>query len=305
MNLRKLCKRNGSRCLYNNWGKAVAIVLLLLATALLFTMIELIINLLLGVPVVIDPQKDGYFLNNLPNTSILAMILTCIMMLGSFLVMAPLNLGITTWYYGLSQGESPEVLSIFNVFSGRSYFRALTLKIHLWGRKIIWALIYFALPIAIGVASIWLMGHGVFYMDLNLGYAISICGLFFAGLLAVMMAVLYVLHIQKYFLAEYYVVNENCGVWEAIKKSRHASRGKRGEILLFRLSFLPLFLLCIFVIPTLYVLPYYSISSMLYARVLMEQHYRSTQLVPVEKKETAEGPDMDATQIFEAVKTEE
>ncbi len=305
MNLRKLCKRNGIRCLYNNWGKAVAIVLLLLATGLLFTMIELIINLLLGIPAVIDPQNDGYYLNNLPNTSILAMILTCIMTLGSFLVMAPLNLGITGWYYGLSQGESPEVLSIFNTFSSRNYFRALTLKIHLWGRKIIWALIYFTLPAAIAAASIWLMGHSVFYMDLNLGYAISICGLFFAGLLAMLMAVLYAVHIQKYFLAEYYVVNENCGVWEAIKKSRHASRGKRGEIFLFRLSFLPFFLLCIFVIPTLYVLPYYGISSMLYARVLMEQHYRSTQLVPVENKEAAEVPDMEATQIFDAIKTEE
>ena len=60
MNLRKLCKQNGTRCMYNNWGKAVAIVLLLIATSLLFTLLELVINLLLSAPPIVDPQYDGW-----------------------------------------------------------------------------------------------------------------------------------------------------------------------------------------------------------------------------------------------------
>lgn len=302
MNLRKLCKQNGTRCMYNNWGKAVAIVLLLIATSLLFTLLELVINLLLSAPPIVDPQYDGWYLNNIPSTTILAMTLTSIMTIGSFLIMAPLKMGVISWYYGVSEGDSPEILSIFNYFSSRRYFRALNLEIHLLGRKILWALIYFALPAAIAGASAWLLNYGAFYMDLNLGYAIGVCGLVFSLMLALLMAVLYAIHIQKYFLAEYYVVNMDCGIWEALKKSRHASRGKRGEILLFRLSFLPWYLLCAVVIPALYVLPYYNISAMLYARVLMEQHYRSTQLVPVEKPAES---DVDATQIFDAVNPEE
>lgn len=306
MNLRKQIKYNGKRCLYNNWGKAVAIVLLMMSVALLFTVVELIISLVFGTPQFVDYGNDGYWLNNLPNTSLLSIVLTAIMSLGAFLVTAPLNLGITRWYYELSEGESPEILSIFNCFSSRQYFRALSLQIHTLGRMLIWALIYFALPAALLAASIWAMNYGPYYMNADMCYVIGSMGTFFAGLAGLFFGVLYAVNMQKYFLARYYVANEQLGVWEALKKSRHASKGRRGEIMLFKLSFLPWFISCLLVLPSLYVVPYYKISSMLYARVLMEQHRRSTQLVPVEvSAETEETADMDVTQVFEVPTAEE
>ena len=300
MNLRKLVKQNGKRCLYNNWGKAVAIVLLMLAVSLLFTIVELIIGLVFGTPQMVDVQNDGYWLNNLPNTSLLSIALTAIIAIGSFLITAPLKLGVTRWYYELTEGESPEILSIFNCFSSRQYFRALSLQIHILGRMLLWALLYFALPAAVLGASIWALDYGPYYMNLDMCYVIGSMGLLFAVLLAIFFGLFYAAAMQKYFLARYYVTNENLGVWEALKKSRHASKGKRGEILLFMLSFLPWFLSCVLVIPSLYVHPYYETGAMLYARVLMEQHYRSTQLVPVEKEE-----DMDSTQVFDVPLKEE
>ncbi|MBE6898987.1 MAG: hypothetical protein E7475_08305, partial [Ruminococcaceae bacterium] len=159
MNLRKLVKQNGKRCLYNNWGKAVAIVLLMLAVSLLFTIVELIIGLVFGTPQMVDVQNDGYWLNNLPNTSLLSIALTAIIAIGSFLITAPLKLGVTRWYYELTEGESPEILSIFNCFSSRQYFRALSLQIHILGRMLLWALLYFALPAAVLGASIWALDY--------------------------------------------------------------------------------------------------------------------------------------------------
>ena len=42
MKLHKLVKQNGKRCLYNNWGKAIAIVMLNVGISLFFTLLELI-----------------------------------------------------------------------------------------------------------------------------------------------------------------------------------------------------------------------------------------------------------------------
>ena len=300
MKLRKLVKRNGKRCLYNNWGKAVAIVLLMLAVSLLFTMIEMIIGLVFGAPQIVNVGNDGYWLNNLPNTSWLSIALTSIIAVGSFLITTPLKLGVTRWYYELSEGESPELLSIFNCFSGRQYFRALSLQIHILGRMLLWALLYFALPAAVLGASLWVLNYGPDYMNLDMCYVIGSMGFLFAALLLLFFGLFYAVAMQKFFLARYYVTNENLGVWEALKKSRHATKGKRGEILLFHLSFLPWFLSCVLVIPCLYVQPYYENSAMLYARVLMEAHYRSTQLVPVEAES-----DLDSSQVFEVPVKEE
>ena len=300
MKLRKLVKQNGKRCLYNNWGKAIAIVLLMLAVSLLFTIVELIIGMVFGTPQMVDVGNDGYWLNNLPNTSLLSIVLTAIIAVGAFLVTAPLKLGITRWYYELSEGDSPEILSIFNCFSSRQYFRALSLQTHILGRMILWALLYFALPIVVLGASLWVLDYGPYYMNLDMCYVIGSMGLMFTVLLTVFFGFFYAVAIQKFFLARYYVTNENLGVWEALKKSRHATKGKRGEILLFRLSFLPWFLSCALVLPCLYVQPYYEISAMLFARVMIEEHYRSTQLVPVESES-----DLDSTQVFEVPLKEE
>lgn len=300
MKLRKLVKQNGKRCLYNNWGKAIAIVLLMLAVSLLFTIVELIIGMVFGTPQMVDVGNDGYWLNNLPNTSLLSIALTAIIAVGAFLVTAPLKLGITRWYYELSEGDSPEILSIFNCFSSRQYFRALSLQIHILGRMILWALLYFALPIVVLGASLWVLDYGPYYMNLDMCYVIGSMGLMFTVLLTVFFGFFYAVAMQKFFLARYYVTNENLGVWEALKKSRHATKGKRGEILLFRLSFLPWFLSCALVLPCLYVQPYYEISAMLFARVMIEEHYRSTQLVPVESES-----DLDSTQVFEVPLKEE
>ncbi len=304
MKLHKLVKYNGKRCLYNNWGRAVAITLLLVSMELLFLLLELIVSMILEVAPFVNVGGDGWYLNDLPNSSILSLCLSSILSIGSFLIITPLCLGIISWNYDMSEGKSPEVLRIFDYFSNRQYFKALTLKIHIWGRKLLWVLLFFALPGTIIGLSAWTLNFGerFFYDDINMSYILGSCGLVFGIALMLLMAVFYGIHMQKFFLAEYYLVSENCSAWSALKKSRHATKGKRGEIFLFRLSFLPWILSCLLVVPCMYVLPYYNISALIYARVLIEQHYRSTQLVPVTSSvpvETAENGDMDATITFD------
>jgi len=312
MKLHKLVKQNGKRCLYNNWGKAIAIVMLNVGISLFFTLLELIVAMILGEPQVSMGVAD-FNLATLPRTTLLSMAMSCILTMGYFLLHEPFELGVTRWYYGLSEGESPEVLEIFHCFSAKKlYFRSLVLQLHVWGRRLLWAIPFFALPAAVFAFSIWSLAYGHHYMDYDLSAIVGIIGLWMTVFLALLCGIFYGISMQKYFLARYYVVEQNCNPWEALKKSRHASKGKRGEIFRFKLSFLPWMLLNIFVVPALYVLPYYNISAVLYARVLMEQHYRSTQLVPVdaaqdtkEDESSDEEINMEDTRIFDAVKQQE
>lgn len=52
--------------------------------------------------------------------------------------------------------------------------------------------------------------------------------------------------------------------WEAIKLSKKIIKGNRFELFLMNLSFLPWGLLCIFVFPMIYVLPYFETTNALY-----------------------------------------
>ena len=71
----------------------------------------------------------------------------------------------------------------------------------------------------------------------------------------------YFLSVQRYSKAMFFLVGyKNLSVVDAIKESVRKTRGKCAEILLFKLGFLPWFLLCIAVVPALFVIPYYKQS---------------------------------------------
>ena len=84
MKLRKQIKLNAKRCLCNNWGKAVSIVLLTSAIYLLFVIIEMIANLLLQLPASSASAQE------LSSAWMLSYLLTVLMAIGSFILLVPL-----------------------------------------------------------------------------------------------------------------------------------------------------------------------------------------------------------------------
>ena len=100
MTLRKQIKYNAKRCLCNNWGKAMAIVLLSCAIYLLFIIIEMIANMLLKVPV-----GNASLIQGVSDTLLLSFGLSIVMSTGSFILLIPLELGITSWYYSLPDAD--------------------------------------------------------------------------------------------------------------------------------------------------------------------------------------------------------
>ena len=103
--------------------------------------------------------------------------------------------------------------------------------------------------------------------------------LVFSIALFVLLLCFLLIRLQRYFLAQYYLLDQETSVRKAVRASIHASKGICDEIFAFKLSFLPWGIASILVLPLLYVSPYYSMSSLLYARFLMEQDKRANSLV--------------------------
>ena len=156
MTLRKQVKYNAKRCLCNNWGKAISIVLLNTAVYLLFAIIEMMIAQLLELPI-----GDSTILMSVSGAHTLSFILSLLMSIGSFLLMVPLNLGIMRWYYSLSDGVSEDIMGIFSCFANRKmFFRSLWLSLNTGVRIALTAVLYLFLPtVGFALSSFLLSSH--------------------------------------------------------------------------------------------------------------------------------------------------
>lgn len=273
MTLRKQVKYNAKRCLCNSWGKAVAISLMGVAIYLLFAIIEMIANLLLTLP-----AQTSYLIPGISDSWLLSFAISVVMAIGSFLLLVPLNLGITSWYYSLSDGISEDILNIFCFFANRRmFFRSLYLTLNIGVRVLLTSLLYLIVPGAGIGFSIWLLSTVPFAGAIFAGSL----ALTFSAMLFLLMLGFLLVRLQKYFLARYYLLDTTTTVHKAIRNSIHATKSVRDEIFLFKLSFLGWGIASLILLPILYTSAYYSMSAMLYARFLMEQDKRSNSIVLV------------------------
>ena len=125
--------------------------------------------------------------------------------------------------------------------------------------KIFWFAVFEVIPIS---ATVMLY----FYLrDNSLSMKAAVTFLMCIVILAVAGTVFYSVFIQRYSKAAFYLVcYEDFSVSDAIKESVRKTRADLLGILLFKLSFLPWFLLCVGIVPILFVIPYYKQSLTLY-----------------------------------------
>lgn len=302
MTLHGHVKMNAKKCLSNNWGKAIAIVMLSVSIYLLFAIIETIISMLLGLPV---SGKDFSKLNgvaaNIQNTSLLSFFVTLAMALASFLILIPLSLGITNWYMQLSNGESEDILSVFNCFSNKKMMlRALGLYFNVGIRLIILGILYLCMPLATVLLSNWVLKYGEFNGSQFVGYL----GLIFGVVLYIVAVLGFSIYSQRYFLCKYYILDGKTSMKQAIKNSVQATNKIRDSIFLYKLSFLGWGILGVLILPMMYIIPYYSMTTVLYARFLMEADHQCNKLA-VYHKQDAEDNDMFSTKPFETYRNKE
>ncbi len=173
-------------------------------------------------------------------------------LISAVLLISPLRLALQTRLLLLA--------SSISVFSGRGIGLSGAVKswlmcICLFGLKLFWLSVFEALPFLGSLILILQLKKAPISFRAACAFAIGLAALALAGF------VFYLLFIQRYSKAVFYLASyRDFSVLDAINESVRRTDGIRGDILLFKLSFLPWFLLCIGILPALYVIPYYKQS---------------------------------------------
>ncbi|MBR5486324.1 MAG: DUF975 family protein [Oscillospiraceae bacterium] len=274
MNLSSKVKKEAKHALSDYWAKAVAILLLLLAIMMFFTIMNSVLDMAAGVGGYLDIYRTAdNFLDDFPNISIISLVITGLLSLGMVVIMIPLCLGVKRWYYLLSDGYSDDLLSIFNFFaSAKLLWRSVSLAVLLGICKLAWTVLLLA-P-AGGCA--WGAWYFTKHADTEYAALYATLLIMLGIVLALVGLVMLAVQLNRYFLAEYYMVSQkDISAYKTISLSCKSTKGMRIRILAFKLSFVGWFALSIFVMPVLYVQPYYEMSSVLYARYLIETAERN------------------------------
>lgn len=277
MSLRKYVKQNARLALGGNWARAVGILMICVSIYVIFSLLRGMTALLAGIPEFSDLLgTPDLYLDDAPTFSAASIAMELGFLLATLAVHAPLSLGVRQWYYTLGGGAPEEVSSVFSFFSGgRLFLRAICLRLSLTVRALLWAAVFFALPVGLCIAAVSLLGRG----SASFGVLLLLLG----GMLLLLTAVFYLVHLGRYFLAPYLIARDpGMTVRRAVRCSVREMRGGRTEIFLLGLSFIPWALLCVLLLPLLYVGPYYGAARALYARYFIERAQHAGHIAPLE-----------------------
>ena len=282
MSLFSTLKRNARAALSGNWGKAIL-------TQVIGVGVVLLLSILQGICVFLISFQRGrqapaaelfpanpeelfwWYSNHVPSREMLVIAAFSVLTL---LLLAPIMLGTVKWFFLRSGGGNPGVGEVFSFFESlRQYGRSLWYYIQMAVRTYLWSILFYLLPLTLGGALIG-------FLKYTLGGRISTYAatmvMLLVIILSILLTVLYAVFINRYALVPYLLCGEGAEkltVRDAFKVSVHYTKGYRGSLLLFSLSFFGWFLLAPFTLYLilLYVGPYYQQSLALYARYIIEK----------------------------------
>ncbi len=133
--------------------------------------------------------------------------------------------------------------------------KSFVLTVYLFGLKLFWLSVFEALPVLGGII--------LYFQIKKEPMSVRAVGAFSVGIaaLALIGFAFYSVFIQRYSKSVFYLAcYRNFSPADAIRESVRKTQGICGDILLFKLGFLPWFLLCMGILPALYVIPYYKQS---------------------------------------------
>lgn len=123
MNLRQQVKYNAKNAMRNHYGKAVAILLILFAVAWIFFLFNALFIRILNMQSF--SRMFLYRITFFGQTAIVNIaepIVCAVSAVFAFIAITPLMLGVTRWYYHLTDGKADEVSSIFDYYVSAGCF---------------------------------------------------------------------------------------------------------------------------------------------------------------------------------------
>lgn len=254
-------KRAAKRALTSRWPEAILVFVSFIAVCLINSVSQSILMHLFKV----EALWSIFAPAELPRLEFIASIgITMLSALFSFIITFPFLLGVLKWFWSVTNGSNAHLYEIFYFFqSGRLYKKAFSFSLTLYLRVLLIALVCF-LPYI--VAKI--LTSPTLYILLNRPTPIFISGLFnmvdiFQGLGIISVAVLNVAHLI--FPAVLFIYPE-LSVLKTVKRAKAISHVEPLKLISFVFSFTGWFLLCLFVIPLVFVGPYFIASLSIYGR---------------------------------------
>ena len=122
MKFNTLAKQNAKKALGNRWGGAIAVVLMISAISLLFSILESMFTVFFGLPDFYEILAYLLEGRDLPPAAIPSVIISGVFAVLGFLVLTPLKLGVTNWLYQLTGGQPREISSLFFFFDSPCLF---------------------------------------------------------------------------------------------------------------------------------------------------------------------------------------
>ncbi len=267
-------KKNARLLLRGNLAKGAAITLVLAGVVLLFKGVETVCLLILDM-LGISAAAQGIgglsdILSILPLLPPIPIATTVIVVLLGSLVLAPLYVGIKSWYFELSGGKKCSVSEIFEPFShARTLFRSWFLLIDVFLRSFFWVYLCVLPGALLGTTGFALLtarlalenGELIGTLAVGLGVVLGLLGLIIGVVTAL-----------RYSLAPYlYAEDMTRSARFCIRTSVRYMHGSHGRMLGLLCSFLPWALFSVLVLPALYAFPYAQASVAIFARYLIQK----------------------------------
>lgn len=281
MGLFKILKRNSKLALRDNWGRAATILLIACGvSALLLILGQFALTVFVMRPMMDNPTMEpqdggsaiGFFKDAFFSIPPAEWIIIGITFALTVLLIIPLSLGVTRWYYNLVHGNSMPVSGIFHYYeNGKNYWRSIWYHINIGVRNCLWILLFYTVPSGILFASVYFLTGE---RDLpRAATAIATSGIFLAVIMFLLATLFYAACICRYSLVPFLLAeDDSLGVFKAIKTSIAYTKGYRFSMVWFDLSYLGWLMLIIFLFPIFYVWPYYSTGLAMYSRFIIEKN---------------------------------
>ncbi len=293
-----MLKANARRAMAGGWGKAVAVLVIGLVPVALIRLLEQ------GLRMVFD--LAFYDASGQPSLALASTVVTLLMGALVWAILAPLRQGISRWFYLRTAAQKEPVTAVFHYFeTPGAYGKALGLQLSIAVRMLLWGILL-ALPLG---AARWFWE---FYLR-RAGVALPpFAGLLFSLLVwgwTVLAAILLIFLALRYQLAPYLLAEHpDWKIRQTVRQGVRFSRGQRGGLFTFGLSFIGWFLPLLaaiggmvalqFVHPlyrgdvlafvavmaviqlliSLYARPYWCISFAMYGRYLIQRGEREQAL---------------------------
>ena len=137
-------KENAKKALNNKFGRAFVIILIYLAVNIFFVLLGSILSVAFDLPLFVDiTNTPQFFIDNHINITLPSLFANTLIAIITFLIVTPLEFGVSNWFYRLIGEENDGILSAFYFFeSAKLMVKTWFAKLNIIIRMMLWSILF-------------------------------------------------------------------------------------------------------------------------------------------------------------------